>query len=350
MSDPAKTSASLLAEKPTVFISHKESEAPIASELNKFLTNKGGGEGAIHVEQFTYTAAGLPIGDNINQALLTKLADAEVLLLLFTRVDEDWSYCMWEAGAAIDARRPHGTRVVVMTLTDERPKVFSNDLMVDPRKLEDLQNLVNQFMTKPDFFPDRAEPLTGHTAKGSYVLDAADKLFEVLAPLLPPLETMRTRSWPAYPWMRMEMTFAEIEELKELPRDKACEKVASIARIIESDRNLAVILQKPSLDGIETLAALYKEWSRKLQRRESEEAPIGWVRSLGRQLYDAACDDYPRPEWELLEDVRRRGQFLPLVLRVKVLPAEQRRHFDVYFPRFEVEGSAVIRMPNAPDE
>ena len=108
--------------------------------------------------------------------------------MVYTSADEDWSYCMWEAGAALDPRQPGSTRISAVYCMGKPPKVFGNDVMVDARKLSDIENFTNQYLTDAEFFPTYRKPLSKHEAGGEVVKSRAKSLFEELQAVLPPLD------------------------------------------------------------------------------------------------------------------------------------------------------------------
>jgi hypothetical protein len=80
-------------ETPLLFISHRHSDARIASVLKNWIENRALGN--IAVFQSSSVGAAPRIGANLNSQLLDNLALAQSVVLVYTTSDQNWSYCMW---------------------------------------------------------------------------------------------------------------------------------------------------------------------------------------------------------------------------------------------------------------
>src|SRR5688572_9013004 len=84
--------------KPHVFISHRHPDAKIADVLRIFIRDRSGGR--VGIFQSSAPGEGPRIGHELNAELIGNLHQSCLVILLYTTADQDWSYCMWEVGAA----------------------------------------------------------------------------------------------------------------------------------------------------------------------------------------------------------------------------------------------------------
>jgi len=93
---PNMTTANGTEQHPVLFISHlhRDDDIQIADAIRRFVTTRSAGR--VNVFQSSAASAGPQIGAALNEELLTALKDAQVLVLIYTRANQDWSYCMWE--------------------------------------------------------------------------------------------------------------------------------------------------------------------------------------------------------------------------------------------------------------
>lgn len=112
------------------FLSHRGSDIKIVDVIRDHLQRWG--LSADSVFQYSYSGgAGLRVGGNLEEELGRKLSAAKIIILVFTLADEDWSYCMWECGVAMNPNKEEqSTRIIVFQCTAEEPKLFKGDVLV----------------------------------------------------------------------------------------------------------------------------------------------------------------------------------------------------------------------------
>ena len=106
-----------------LFISHKHSDTRIAKVVADFVESRTLGQVSVHMSSDP-RYKGPRLGKNINQELCTALYNCDVLLLLYTSADEDWSYCMFECGVATDPQSPR-TNIIVFQWAEQMSPVRS---------------------------------------------------------------------------------------------------------------------------------------------------------------------------------------------------------------------------------
>ena len=78
--------------------------------------------------EFTGPRFGRGLNDQLRQALW----NTEVLILVYTSADQDWSYCMWECGVATQPQSPN-TNIIVFQCGSDVPAPFQDVLRVNAR-------------------------------------------------------------------------------------------------------------------------------------------------------------------------------------------------------------------------
>lgn len=136
---------------PLLFISHKHADSKIARVLADFIEERSSGHVKVHLSS-SPDFKGPMYGKGLNDQLRQALWDTEVLILVYTSADQDWSYCMWECGVAIHPQST-STTVVVFQCGSDVPAPFNDVLRVNVRKYEDIKRFIDQFLRDPKFFP-----------------------------------------------------------------------------------------------------------------------------------------------------------------------------------------------------
>ena len=97
---------------PLVFISHKHCDHKIALMLAAFIEERSAGAIKVHLSS-SPDFQGPRFGKALNAQLRRALWSTDVLVLLYTSPDHDWSYCMWECGMAAHPQSPD-TQIIVL--------------------------------------------------------------------------------------------------------------------------------------------------------------------------------------------------------------------------------------------
>ena len=198
--------------KPVVFISHKHSDSPIAETIAKFVKNKSAGNARVHLSS-SPDFEGPRFGQPINTELKHALGESDLVILVYTDEREDWSWCMWECGVAVDPTEQHLTAVVVVQCTADVPKPFADQLRVDARDLDSVQGFVKALLSSTQFFARRDEPMTGFAPEGSELKDFASELHGALADVIP-TGNAAERSTPTSPFLRVRLSSQAADEIK----------------------------------------------------------------------------------------------------------------------------------------
>ena len=139
--------------KPLIFISHKHADRAIANVVRSFITEQT--RSTVPVFQSSDPTSVTPsVGRTLNVDLRNALWNAGAVILIYTAPDQDWGYCMWECGVATVQDSPD-TRIILLHCGDSAPSLFDGQLGVNARNKLSVQTFVTQFMTQPDFLPER---------------------------------------------------------------------------------------------------------------------------------------------------------------------------------------------------
>src|SRR5262249_43431298 len=137
---------------PTIFISHKHIDRDIADAVREFVERRSNREVAVY-QSSSGASEGPELGRPLTQELKNALWKAGIVILIYTSEDQDWQWCMWECGVALNPHSPD-TRVIVFQCSPETPRVFQDQVRVNARDKEDLLKFVRQFLTDTHFFPE----------------------------------------------------------------------------------------------------------------------------------------------------------------------------------------------------
>jgi hypothetical protein len=329
---------------PLLFISHRHADSRIADVVREFIRSRSGG--AVQVFQSSSAAAvGPRIGGNLNEQLVNALWGANIVILVYTTEDQDWAYCMWECGVALQPQAPY-TRIIVFQCGTEFPAVFADRVRVNLRSSGDVQRFTNELLTSRDFFPRHDRPLTSFTPNDPSVLDAAESFHTELKKVLPPLDDAGIRSWHPYPFLRLELTVDQANAIGQAPTLESTRDVILDARIVDGDNEAARVFGMPDIPAGATLRRFVDNWKARYPGAEAT-----WLDALAAQLVDAARWQFPTLQWALMRGVDRNDGtwYAPVVNRVRATGATQSTEFDVFFDKFELDETRHLRARVPPE-
>lgn len=333
--------------KPLLFISHKHVDKKIADVISSFIRMRSGG--AVSVFQSSSPWADAPqVGRNLNKQLVEALWKSKVVILIYTDHNQDWNYCMWECGVALHPQSPD-TRVILFQCKSSSPALFGEQVNVNARDLVDIQKFTDSFLTDPNFFPKREEPITQFQAHGQEVASAAAELSQDLKGVLPPEDVQPSEEWPAAAFLQLELSLDQTNRICNAEPNERLQIASEIFEkeclVIEGDKYCCQLFGLFGFSRGMTFGQLINGW-----RERNPFSHSRWVEALQRQMIEAARWQLPTLKWELMEDVGGNGWYAPVLTRVRKAPSQQCMQFNIYFYKFEVdsEKNAVkISIPNS---
>lgn len=320
-------------QRPLLFVSHRHSDAKLASVVKNWAETWSMGK--VEVFQSSATGTASRIGANLNEQLMKHLKQAQSVALIYTAGDQNWSYCMWECGVALDPENPD-TKIIVFQCGTDAPAPFQDKVRVNVRDKTSVHNFVSDFLTRSDFFPRFGEPVAPDlTPKSDQVARATDDLYTRLQEVLPPLEEKPIEEWPAVAYVRLELPSEYVEAIENAkPRERLTEALKVIPQnciVREADYVAARIFGMAGLSEGLPFQALLDAW---------EEGPGGsdeaWFKEVIKQLSSAACWRFPDVRWTLMKGADKKW-YAPLIHWVRRVPSEAVMQFDLHFLPFVVD-------------
>ncbi len=324
-----------MARQPSIFISHKHADRKIATELRKFLNQWSRKEIPVF-QSSDPLAQGPQLGHALTAELKAALWNAGVVLLVYTTEDQDWSYCMWECGVATKPEAPQ-TRIIVLQCAAEAPKVFEDQVRVDVREAGDVLKFVQAFLTDPGFFPGgEAAVAPKLSPDGPEVQEAAADLRTKLNEVIPKREVAE---WAAQPQVRLELSTADIDKAVGSAASKAGFETSVVVR--DMDPRAWHVFGIAKADPRMSFGDLTKHWAQGKPGASAE-----WIEDLRMQVVRAAHCEIPAPLWTHVEEVDGPERYLPVLTRVRQLPALDALQFDISLMPLEgARGVAAMGDP-----
>lgn len=334
-------------DRRVIFISHRHEDKPLADVVANFLRGRSAGQVDVHQSSDANSEGPKP-GSRLTKSLQDALWRAGRVILIFTRKDANWGWCLFECGVALRPDSPP-TLFTVFTSGEAAPPQLADRVHVKIRDRTDVQRFTNLFLTDPGFFPGFDNPIApGFQKNGSDVLAAAKSLSDDLDKI-PDAHEESVQDWLAYPFLQLEVSPEERDKLcaEGGPKDRLslAREVVRSARITDSDSEGARIFGRRSdMDADTRFGALIASWSEMYGT-----AMPPWVDVIAEQMRDGARWSWPRLRWVLMRSMERdEGRLYgPVVMRVRRWP-DHRMQFDVAFYPFELArdtGELKLEMP-----
>jgi hypothetical protein len=333
------TSRPVEKKKPLLFISHRHTDQAIAGVLRQFVTDRSGGR--IAVFQSSSAEAENPrVGRELQKELKERLWAAGVVVLVYTSPEEDWSYCMWECGVATHPQSPE-TKVIVLQCGSRAPTVYADAVRVKAADQVDVQKFVNDFLTSPQFFPDHREAVApGFSPNGDEVRQAAKQLHAALQELVAG-DAEEGEDWATVPFLRVQLTYAEVDAIRDLDAANGSRLVREAARLVEIDSEAKRLFGLGRVESLAPLSRLLSSW----QQGRPEDVTI-WIDELAEQIRIGSHWGLPRFGWQLMRSVddADRARYTPNLTRVRSLPRQRCHQFDVYFSKFDTDENGAVKI------
>lgn len=321
--------------KPLLFISHKHADKKIADVIREFVSDRSAG--GIEVFQSSSPWAGAPrVGRNLNKELKAALWRARSVILIYTTPDQDWTYCIYECGVASHPASAD-SNLIVFQCAGVVPVMFTEQVNVNARKLEDIQRFTNEFLTSPAFLPGFGGPITDFASNSAEVARAAAQLFEKLSEpgVLPAAEVDPNNEWPAYPYIQFELSESEANSVRaqfKKRRQLGIKAVEANCLVVKSDKYAEQLFGAPSFPAGTTLTDLKGMWRNKYPKLKA-----AWVQDISTQICDGVMWRFPKASWKLMRGPNDDMSYAPVLNYVRRNPSQQSMQFDVYFYRFTPE-------------
>jgi hypothetical protein len=326
-------------ERPLLFISHRHSDRLIADAVRKFVNDRSGGR--IQVFQSSSAdAESAEVGRELHKELKEHLWRAGVVVLIYTSPDEDWSYCMWECGVATHPQSPD-TKIIVLQCGSRPPSVYRDAVRIKAQEAVDIQKFVNSFLTNPDFFPNHGEAVApGFAKNGDEVQQATREFFAALNDVIV-TDADEGEDWPTVPFLRLQLTYAEVDAIRKLGAAAGAHSVEEAARVSDIDSEAKRIFGIGRLEPLTPISQLIDAW-----RQERPDEPTKWFEELCEQVRVGSHWRLPRFGWQLVQsaDDTDRARYAPVLSRVRSVPRQRCHQFDIYFSKFDTDADGAVKI------
>jgi hypothetical protein len=309
-------------QNPKIFISHRFADRPIADVVNDTLTRWG----FDNIYQAGAPGAGPRIGQPLSDELREELEEVDLVILVYTFSDEDWSWCMWECGLATQPRKADATRVVVFRCSAyDAPRQFVQQVNVDVN-LDGIRDFTRQLHRNEDFFKGLGRAWRP-SLPDKTIDDLSKDFYEDLRPVIP-----AGRREERYRWDRFTLKLEPPADRLALDSDDEDEVVRLIQGelfVTEPFGNALAHYGYADLEDDLKLSDLVGRWTRETQNREN--ASDEWIKGLCLEIRRAIANYPAKPTWYELSSVKFNDySYFPVLNHVRVLP-DGSMQFDVYF-------------------
>jgi TIR domain len=337
--------ASTVGTRPLLFISHRHDDKALADVIGGFIRSRSAGQVDVY-QSSDANAVGPKAGAQLTDELREALWRAARVIFLYTRVEADWGWCLFESGLALQPDTPP-TRLTVFSCGGTAPPQLSDRVHVKIRDRSDIQRFTNHFLTDKDFFPGLDRAIAGFAENDPDVIAASDSFYGALQEIPDP-QDQRVEDWPAYPFLQLEIGCDDSERLcaegARADRLDVARDVVRQARVSDSDSEGARIFNRRWQEGdTATFGEYVKAWC-----EHYDDAAPDWLDALCDQLLDGARWQWPSLRWVLMRSIDRKDGALygPALTRVRRWP-DRRMQFDVEFQPFELapDGAVEIKLP-----
>jgi hypothetical protein len=310
-----------------LFISHKHADGKIAEVLAQFIEERSAAKIKIHLSS-SPDFQGPRFGPALNAQLRDALWKTELLILLYTSSDRDWSYCMWECGMAAHPQSPN-TTVIVFQCGAEIPSPFPDVLRVNARDLKHIKRFLDQLLRDPATFSNNAAAIAPEY-RDAHIENFANDLHARLAQVLPPPEDGQGQEWPAWPYLRLELPRAEADKIEQTAAPDQLNLSKQIVRdhgeVVRGDARIAQLFGKTAFPAKFKLRELLIAW-----RTAYPDGDARWFESCCEQIIVCARREFPVIGPAAMREIGGDFSFTPVVTRVERQPFNGTVQFDVYF-------------------
>ena len=310
--------------KLSVFISHRHVDKAIADLFREAFDRWSNGE--IDVYQSSSAEHASKISADLDESIAAAIANASIVLLIYTEAPGDMDWCMYECGLAQDPRS-RTTKVAVFHTTPEPPDPLDG-LIAMRLDRESVFKFTWGFHKTEDFFPDYGAAFAPRV-DDEELHKRSCELFEKLSDAAPE----GARNVPVYDHLRLTLPFAAAEKLmltaeaEGLPaaRELGYSLLLDEVRITGQQGDPQEHFAFDELAANMPLGKLVARW-----RKETPQ-PSGWVEELCQALTLAVLN---RPELPLSQPLYSLMApaglcILPVLTSYRVMPYRELYEFDV---------------------
>lgn len=147
-----------------IFISHRHDDSAVAQVIADTIISWGSPygkgkelENQIHIS--SSPRSGTKFGENIKSDLVKKIGETELLILVYTAKNKDWTWCTYEFGVHTNppsVKIGHGSKkIIYQCLSDTVPEALKAGRVVKISE-DDIYKFTKEYFESDNFFPDRS--------------------------------------------------------------------------------------------------------------------------------------------------------------------------------------------------
>lgn len=330
--DPSADVINTKRERPLIFISHRHADAEIATRVSTWIKTASD---RVELFQSSDGLRGVTTGRNITSEIQRAVAEAAVMLVVYTDDDADWAWVMFEMGIAKDPTNPV-TTVVILQCADDFPTVLSEFKRVKLSSEADRVGFTKDLMTTA-CFPTHKDWILRENDPDT-VRALATGLWETVKGFVPPSQLRR--NWHPQAVINIEMALNDVSS----ESVEVHQRIEFLESIIPAQGR---VIEELNIGGMFAVNTLVGRRLAELAHILAEKKQDAWLQGLYRQL--ARCmvglrPDMPLPrlaveggtEYQLIVTkvqerwfervVRFELQFLPLLLLQETRTEETKQH------------------------
>jgi hypothetical protein len=269
------------------------------------------------------------IGDPLGKALKDALHKANLVLLIYTSSDRDWSYCMWECGVATDPIEEN-TRIVVFQCTDDKPEPFGDQVRTRITE-QDIFNFAKQFHKDRNFFP--GEPPYDSQIEQRTLQTRSGDLYKALRGVVP-TGSQKPEDIHRWDYLTLQLDKDFVGQVKKMRGERNRKRGLDII-----ENNLLVIDGfglAPKHFGFGSLEknVKFSEYVRRWREGVGENVPTEWISAFCAGIWEAIRNVPAEPTWERFRSARAGTSwwFFPVLNNARRLP-DNKMEFDFYLYR-----------------
>jgi hypothetical protein len=303
--------------KLSVFISHRHKDKKMAEVLKKTVKNWTAGQAQVF--QSSDEGSSYLVGESITEALQKALDKANVVLLLYTIPDADWSYCLWECGVATNPKS-FDTRVVVFQCLDDAPAPYKEKHRIRITQ-PDIRKFAFAFHRDEKFFPGLNRAFaSAEVLSDDIVRSRGDQLYQSLRELIPDEKHEEVRRWH-YLQLALDQEFVqEIKKQKneKVAREKAYELIEANGRVAAASPgalpHFGIADMQPDLQFND----LFNRWKEVAADWPGSPEDVNWFEYLCDEMARAIKNIPAKEATTPLKSVAEQGTwYLPVINRVR---------------------------------
>ena len=316
----------------TIFISHRHADQAIASVFRQHFEDWNVPQGEIF--QSSHPQTGPVIGESLMKEIRHALAEARLVLLIYTSAEADWAWCTLECGLAINPLdETPNTRVALFQMSRQEAEIPLAQVVFKLNE-DDIAKFVDQFHRHEGFF---RKDVAYHPTIGTETLrKRADALYKGLMSVSLPGKTEERIRWDRFTLrLRPDHLRAFVDTKRAgVSADEVAHFLMEHAEMVDAFGHALVHFgYQQGTTGLK-LGDLVTRWSEKVAQDGDSR---GWIRELCEEMNRSIENRPAEPSWELMRSREHKDwRFFPVLNHARVMP-DGTFEFDVYM--YRVPGS-----------